>query len=89
MDVTSAFKSEIFRPLTTVVIPGAVAIGPYVILVGYYAPITFKFWDDHSAAVVATIVVAAIAVGLVLDNIGTHIEAKFFGASGLRVGGVQ
>lgn len=78
MDVTSAFKSEIFRPLTTVVIPGSVAVAPYVILVGYYVPVTFKFWDDHPAAVVTVMVIAAIAAGLILDNIGTHIEAKFF-----------
>lgn len=78
MDVTSAFKSEVFRPLTTVVIPGAVAVAPFVILVGYYVPVTFEFWDDHPAAVVSIITVAAIAAGLILDNIGTHIESQLF-----------
>ena len=78
MDVTSAFKTEVLRPLVAIVIPGAFAIAPYTVLLGYYVPGTFDFWDDHPSAVVAIIVVAAIAAGLVLDDIGSHIESRYW-----------
>ena len=43
VDFISAFKSELFRPLATLVVPGGVAIGPYVLVAGYYFPAVITF----------------------------------------------
>ncbi len=78
MEITPAFKSEVFRPLVTIIIPGAFSIAPYIILTGYYIPKTFDFWDAHPAAVVGIVLVATIAADLILDDLGSHIETKYW-----------
>jgi hypothetical protein len=75
MDLTSAFKSEIFRPLVPVVVPGFVAIAPFVIVAGHYIPAIPKFWNDHDSAFVAVFSVIVLAVGLILEGLGAFIES--------------
>ncbi|MFN2511010.1 MAG: hypothetical protein ABR568_06140 [Pyrinomonadaceae bacterium] len=74
MDFISAFKSELFRPLATLVVPGGVAIGPYVLVVGYYFPGVISFWRDHPSAFVAILVICIVAVGLIVEDLGAFIE---------------
>lgn len=74
MNFAETFKSEVFRPIVTLVIPGAVAIGPYIIVAGYYVPRIQKFWDEHPSAFVAIVTIFGIAAGLVLEDIGLLIE---------------
>lgn len=74
MDLSSAFKSEVFRPLVTLFIPGGVAAGPYFLLAGYYVPATRAFWDDHPSTTVAIVVGCILAAGLVVENWGSRIE---------------
>lgn len=76
MDVTSAFKNEIFRPLTTIAIPGALALGPYVVITQHYAPAVRTFWNDHDGAFTAVVIVCILATGLILENLGSVLEAK-------------
>ncbi len=80
MELTSAFKSEIFRPLATVISPGATSIGPYVFIVGYYVPRVRVFWEQHPSAFTAAIVVCVISSGLILENVGARIESKLWDA---------
>lgn len=74
MNILDAFKSEIFRPLAILFVPGSIAIAPYIIIVGHHIPKVQTFWDDHSTAFVAIIIVCCTAVGLILENIGSEIE---------------
>lgn len=74
MDPTSAFKSEIFRPLTTVAIPGAVAFGPFVVITQYYLPVVTRFWKEHDGAFVSIVVICVLAIGLMMENIGALVE---------------
>jgi hypothetical protein len=74
MDFSSAFKSELFRPLVTLFIPGGVAAAPFFLLVGHYAPATVVFWDDHPSTTVAVVVGCIVAAGLVLENFGSRLE---------------
>jgi hypothetical protein len=74
MDFTSAFKSELFRPLVTLFIPGAVAAAPYFLLAGYYSAGTQKFWDEHPSTTVAVVLGCIVAAGLVLENWGSRLE---------------
>jgi hypothetical protein len=74
MDFVETFKSEIFRPVVTLVVPGAVSIGPYIIVAGYHIHRVREFWDEHPSAFVAIVVIFGIAAGLVLENLGAEIE---------------
>jgi hypothetical protein len=78
VDFISAFKSELFRPLATLVVPGGVAVGPYVLVAGYYFPGVAFFWRDHPSAFVAIIVICIVAVGLIVEDLGAFIERDFW-----------
>jgi hypothetical protein len=78
MDFISAFKSELFRPLATLVVPGGVAIGPYVLVVGHYFPGVTSFWREHPSAFVAILVISIVAVGLIVEDLGAFIERDFW-----------
>jgi len=77
MDLISAFKSELFRPLVTLVVPGAFAAGPYIIVTGYYIPQVRSFQNDHPSAFVVITVIFILASGLILENLGTFIEQQW------------
>jgi len=77
MNIGDAFKSEVVRPLTTVVVPGSIAVAPYVLVLGHYVPLVFSFWTAHPSAFVALIAISIFTAGLVLDNFGTHYEVSF------------
>jgi hypothetical protein len=74
MDLISAFKSEVLRPIVTLVIPGATAIAPWVIVVSYYIPKVAEFWKNHPTAFVAIITACVLSAGLILEDIGASIE---------------
>jgi MFS family permease len=74
VDFISAFKSELFRPLATLVVPGGVAIGPYVLVAAYYFPGVASFWREHPSAFVAILVICIVAVGLIVEDLGAFIE---------------
>lgn len=78
MDFISAFKSELFRPLATLVVPGGVAISPYVLVVGYYFPGVTSFWNHHTSVFVAILVICIVAVGLIVEDLGAFIERDFW-----------
>jgi len=74
MDLTSALKNEIFRPLITIAVPGAVAIGPYILLVGHYVPKVRDFWSTNTYGFGFIVLFAILASGLILEDIGSRIE---------------
>jgi hypothetical protein len=78
MDILDAFKSEVFLPLVTLIVPGAIAIAPYPIVTGHYVPKVQLFWNEHSSGFVAILVVSVIASGLILENIGSLIESHLW-----------
>ncbi len=78
MDILDAFKSEVFRPLVTLIVPGAIAIAPYPIVTGHYVPKVQLFWNEHSSGFVAILIVSVIASGLILENLGSRIESRFW-----------
>lgn len=75
MDFLSNVKSELLRPLITLVIPGAFFIGPWILIVGYHVPRIAKFWDERPSAFVAIITICVFASGLILEDIGARIES--------------
>jgi hypothetical protein len=78
MDIGEATKSEVFRPLATVAIPGAVAVAPYIVVAQHYIPRVLEFWKEHDTAFSAIVVACMLAAGLMLENIGSLIEGRVF-----------
>lgn len=77
MDVTSFLKNEIFRPLTTLVIPGSFAIGPFVILCQNHSKPISDFSKTNPNLYAAVLFILVLASGLVLEDLGGHLETKF------------
>src|SRR5688572_22339624 len=74
-DALSAFGSEIFRPLSTVVLPGAFALTPSLIAALYeFSGFRHMVADNHAEAV-AAFIVAAVFSGLVCEDIGARLES--------------
>ena len=80
MDVAAALKNEFFRPFVTILVPGSTAIAPYILVAAFYAPQCRAFWDTHPSAASIIIAVAVVSTGLVLENIGSFIEVKWWDA---------
>lgn len=74
MDLTAPLKTEVIRPLVTLVVPGAIAIGPFVLLLGDYVQSVAKFWTEHPSASSALIILAVLAAGFIIEDIGTLVE---------------
>jgi hypothetical protein len=74
MDIEKAANREVFRPLVSIFIPGAVAITPYLIVAQHRVPGIDAFWKDHDGVFVTLIIASAIAAGLAMEDIGASIE---------------
>jgi hypothetical protein len=74
LDLSAAFKTEVYRPIVTIVIPGAIALVP----LGYYLNARYSglriFGDDHPLLTSVTVLLAAIALGFLFEDIGSRIE---------------
>ena len=74
MNIASSLKSEIFRPLVTIVVPGSIAISPYLFITIQYFPELTKFWNDNSSVFIWILFILVLAIGLILEDIGSLIE---------------
>lgn len=76
MDIPSKFKDEVFRPIVTNIVPGAIAFGPWIAVIGYSIPGMWKFWDTHSTEAYVIVGVLVIAAGMLMEDLGALLEAK-------------
>jgi hypothetical protein len=74
MELISAFKSELFRPLVTLLIPGGIATAPYLVLLIAFFPQARSFGHDYPSTAVAIALAVITGVGLVLEDWGSRIE---------------
>ena len=74
MDLISAFKSELFRPLATVIAPGTVAVTPWALtfLAHNHAVVTYA--EKYVGASAFFFIVLTTIAGFLLENIGARIE---------------
>jgi hypothetical protein len=73
-DFFAAFGSEVFRPLVTLLIPGSLAVLPYILyLIDRYRSIA-AFVEHNPITSVCTLIAAALFIGMILEDLGTHIE---------------
>jgi hypothetical protein len=73
-EILSAFGSEIFRPLATIVIPGALTVAPYFIWFRVNHPSLNDIAKANVAETTLILVGLALFFGMVLDGLGSHIE---------------
>ena len=75
MDPLDALRNEVFRPLVTLIIPGATALLPFVAVVHFYNPEFRVFADTYPGLYLTIIGFAVIGAGFVLENLGSRIES--------------
>ena len=76
MDLASGLRDELFRPVVTIVIPGVLAMTPFVFVLGLYYPRLPEFIHDESGLAAFLGFIAAITFGLLSYEIGTIGEAE-------------
>ena len=74
MDLTSTLRGEAFRPMATIIAPGAFGLAPFAALAYSASGIGREFWDAHPIAVGVALFILSIAFGLVFENIGSRVE---------------
>lgn len=77
MELIAAFKSELFRPLVTLVLPGGVASAPYLILAACLIPSVRTFGHEYPSTSVAIALACIVGIGLVLEDVGSRIEYRW------------
>ena len=80
MDAVAPLKNDVFRPLVSLVVPGAVAIAPWTHLAISHVQGVEDFWKQHDAAFVALLVLTVLTVGLILEGVGALVESAVFDA---------
>ena len=74
MNVSDVLSREFFRPFATIVVPGAFAIAPYVLILNHYFPIIGETWREFLVSTSLVLFVVTIAMGLILEDIGARLE---------------
>ena len=75
----SAFTSEVFRPLVTLLIPGAIALSTWFVgLLWHFAGLRALVYNNH-AETGFMLFLAVTFAGVVLEDCGAHIETQFDG----------
>ena len=77
-EIFSAFGSEVFRPLVTIVIPGAISICCwFVVLMQRFVSMRELASRNHAETAVL-LAIAALAAGLIVEDIGSRIESSVY-----------
>ena len=72
----SAFTSEVFRPLVTLLIPGTIAISTWFVgLLWHFPDLRTIVYNNH-AEVGIVLALAMTFAGLVLEDIGARVESR-------------
>jgi hypothetical protein len=77
LDYVQTLKSEVFRPAVTILVPGLVALMPFVLVVFHLYPAAQAFAQDTSGIATFIALLAALALGLLAQDLGTWIEEKY------------
>lgn len=78
MDLVSTFKTEVFRPVVSILIPGATAISTYIYLLFLSFPNEVSGLANHATFSTVVFIIVTISCGMVLEDLGALIES-FYG----------
>lgn len=76
-ELTSAFQSEVFHPIATLVVPGFFAISTAAVAVWERFPIIPKWAEQHSGVATTAALLIVLTCGLVTEDLGAHLENFF------------
>lgn len=76
-DIFSAFGNEVFRPLVTLLLPGAVALSTWMAIILNRYPGLRKFGADYSTEASLLLLCAALFAGMVIEDFGSRLESRF------------
>ncbi len=74
MDLTSGLRSEIFRPIVTIIVPGILAAAPFVFLAAQLYPPIRLFIAESSTLATFLGFTISIGFGLLSQEMGSTIE---------------
>jgi hypothetical protein len=72
----SAFTSEVFRPLVTLIIPGAVGISTWFVALLWSFPSLRSLVYQNHAEVGLVLLLAMTFAGLFFEDMGAHVETR-------------
>jgi hypothetical protein len=73
----SAFTSEVFRPLVTLLIPGAIAISTWCAALIWHFPALRTLVHNNHTETGFILFLAMTFAGLVVEDLGAHVETEF------------
>lgn len=76
-EIFSAFGSEVFRPVMTILLPGLVAVSTWVVGLLQRFSIMRSLAESRRVETGIIVVLAGLAIGEILEDLGSHIETKF------------
>lgn len=76
-EILSAFGSEFFRPLVTILLPGAIAITPAFIALLLSNPDFGHLVGASHIETAAVLITAALLIGLICDDLGARVEVRW------------
>jgi hypothetical protein len=76
-ELTSAFQSEVFHPIATLVVPGFFAVSAAAVAVWQRFPIIPKYAEQHSGVATTTALLMVLTCGLVTEDLGARLEDFF------------
>jgi len=77
-EIFSAFEAEVFRPLVTVVIPGAIGISCWFVAVMQRCAQVRDLVSGNHTETTVLLTVVCIASGLIIEDLGSRIESSWF-----------
>jgi hypothetical protein len=77
MGFASAVKNDAFAPVLIYIVPGAVALGPYLIVTASYLDRVGQFGKDHPTAMTIIATLLVILVGALLEELATRLELRW------------
>jgi len=74
MDFLSFVKNEFFRPLVTLIIPGAIAFSTWAALILQRQPSIAEFAIKNDGLIISIFLAISLTVGLLLEDLGACVE---------------
>jgi hypothetical protein len=81
-EILGTLKSELLRPLSTLILPGAVAISPYFALLRALVPGFAEVVTANRAEAILVTTAGCLFVGLILEDAGSERESAWDDAAG-------
>ncbi|MEW8701741.1 MAG: hypothetical protein AB2601_19955 [Candidatus Thiodiazotropha sp.] len=75
MDISNAFKEDVFRALVITFIPGAFSIAPYIVFAYINYSQLSHLINNNLIGFAIVYSIIAIASGMILEDLGSRIEA--------------